>query len=266
MVTTYRLARQTARWCRFAVVTVEVSPAPQHSVSVAGKVGDPRHRAEIELGAWRALRYLAPDSQCRVTVTNALATDVDTGIGDLHEATARAVWQALDVTPRPAYTGFSELDLVARWLRDRIGLRVVAVTEARHWYNDRRGDDASSLLHAWLHFEERPPVRLHGCGDEFLLSAGEPYPPYGMAGSGTVRVGPATSPDLMARLVGARLTNAAVLSNRGLDPRCAGLLLRVDGTDNFVIGTLGDKWILGTQQIPMEAAQSWTFQGWVGQG
>jgi hypothetical protein len=244
MVTTYRLAHQTSRWCRFAVVAVDVTSAPQHSVSVVAEVKNPARRAEVELGVRRAVRYLPAGSRYQVTVVDIAATDVDTGIGDLHEATAHAVWQALDITARPAYQGFSEPDLVARWLRDRIGLRVIAVTEARYWHSGRRDGDASSLIHAWLHFESGPPVQLHGCGDELYLSIGDPYPPYDMADMGEVRVGPASTPDLLAGLVGKRLANAAVIDGRSLDPQCAGLLLRTDEGDDFVIGVLCDEWIL----------------------
>jgi hypothetical protein len=103
-------------------------------------------------------------------VTDVVATEVDTGVGDIYEATVRAVWQALDLTPTPPYVGFSEPQLVAGWLRDRMGLRVRAVSEARHWHGGHRAPDADSLIHVWLQFERRPPVRLHGRGDELLLS------------------------------------------------------------------------------------------------
>lgn len=34
------------------------------------------------------------------------------GFGDVHEATARAVWQALGIDPEPAYVGFNEPEVV----------------------------------------------------------------------------------------------------------------------------------------------------------
>jgi hypothetical protein len=69
------------------------------------------------------------------------------------------------------------VEVVIAWLRDRIGLRLAAVTEARHWYRRRRDSDAESVLHAWLPFGHCPPVQLHGHGDSLFLSAGDPNGP-----------------------------------------------------------------------------------------
>lgn len=195
-------------------------------------------------------------------VTDILATETDTGVGDVHEATARAVWRAVGVTPQRPYAGFSEPDLVAAWLRDRIGLRLLTVTEARHWHRGRREPDMDSLVHAWLHFEHRPPVQVHGLGDELLLHTGSPYPPYDMGEYGEIRVGPAALPDLLAGLGGARLVNAAVILASFTDSVCAGLLLRLDTTD-VMIGTLCDEWVLATRKLPPQVQPYWTIQPWV---
>src|SRR4051812_31743497 len=119
-VTRYRVARQTARWSRFAAVTVDVVSSAQHAVDVADTVTDPAHRREAELGAWRALGALpASSAPHRVTVTEIVTTEVDTGTGDIHEATTHAVWQTLALRPTPPYLGISEPELVTRWLRER---------------------------------------------------------------------------------------------------------------------------------------------------
>jgi hypothetical protein len=62
------------------------------------------HRREAELGARWALRSIAAPVKVTVTVTvtEVMIANVDTGVGDVHEATARAVWQALDFDHRAA--------------------------------------------------------------------------------------------------------------------------------------------------------------------
>ncbi len=267
VVTTFRLARQTARWRRFAAVTVDVVASPHDDAGVMVNATDnPAWRREAEMGARRALTAVPERSGFhRVLVVNIVATEADTGIGDIHEAAARAVWQALDVVPRPAYIGFSEPDLVADWLRDRLGLRVQAVTAARHWHRRQRGPDAESLIHAWLQFEKRAPVQLHGLGDALLLAVGNPYASYDMAEYGETRVGPAQTPDLLASIIGVRLTNAAVILGPSARASCAGLLLRLDATD-LIIGTSGDDWVLGTDELPAAVRPYWTFQPFVHDG
>ncbi|MFF5218695.1 hypothetical protein [Micromonospora sp. NPDC000442] len=87
-----RLVRQTNRSSRFAHVTVEVAAADQAEVNVPAVVGD-EFRHEAELGAWWALRSLP--ATVAVTVTEVAVSGADTGVGDVYEATARAVWQSL---------------------------------------------------------------------------------------------------------------------------------------------------------------------------
>ncbi|MEV0729343.1 hypothetical protein [Polymorphospora sp. NPDC050346] len=249
MATTYRVARQTARWCRFAAVSVDVGTASRHEVVGAPDGIHPYRLREAELGAWQALRALPAGSGPRqVIIRDIVASDADTNIGDIHEAAARAVWQAPDVDPRPAYAGFGDPELVDLWLRDRIGLRLTAVTEARHWYDGRRGPDADGLLHMWLHFERGAPTKLHGQGDELLLSVEEPYASYDMDEYGEVRVG-SRAPDLLAGIVGARLDAAAVVLGPGDAPVCAGLRLRLGGAE-ITIATYGDEWTLARSDLP----------------
>ncbi|MEV0395198.1 hypothetical protein [Polymorphospora rubra] len=250
MATTYRVARQTARWCRFAAVTVDVVASSRDEVVGVPEGVYPDRLREAELGAWHGLRALPAGSGPRqVIIRDIVATDADTNIGDIHEAAARAVWQAPDVAPRPAYVGFGDPELVDLWLRDRIGLHLTAVTEARYWYEGRRGPDADSLLHIWLHFERGAPTMLHGRGDELLLSVEEPYASYDMDEYGDVRVGPAEAPDLLAGIVGARLEDAAVILGLFGGPVCAGVRLRLGGAE-VTIATYGDEWTLARSDLP----------------
>jgi hypothetical protein len=266
VIATFRLAQQTSRWARFAAVTVDVVPAADHVITVLPQADDRESvRSEAACGARDALRHMPRGDGFRVTVTDIRSTDADTGVGDVYESAARAVWQALNID-RPALSlGFSKPDIVAEWLRDRVGLHLAAVTEARHWYRGERGPDADSLIHAWLHFDDRPPTRVHGHGDDLLLSTGDPYSDYEMAEAGEVRVRPAKAPDLLARLVGRRLTNAAVILGPLARPTTAGVLLSMDGVD-VVIGTFCDEWTLATDQPPAHLAPYWRLQPRIRQG
>jgi hypothetical protein len=71
-------------------------PGPGRS-NVRAVVGD-EYRREAQLGAWWALRN--QPAAVVVTVTEVAVTEVDTGIGDVYEAAARAVWQAPKVRAR----------------------------------------------------------------------------------------------------------------------------------------------------------------------
>lgn len=116
-MTTFRLMRQTNRSSRFAQVTVEVAASSWFDVEVTA-VAAGEHRREAELGARWALRGLT--AAARVTVTNLVVTEVDTSVGDVYEATARAVWQALRVEYRcrtwvSAIPAWSRCGLRASW-------------------------------------------------------------------------------------------------------------------------------------------------------
>ncbi|MFV2085731.1 hypothetical protein [Micromonospora sp. LOL_021] len=255
-MTTFRLRRQTSRSSRFAEVTVEVSPSSTPEVEVTTTVGvSAEHRREADLGTRWALRHNSP--AVRVTVTDVVTTEVDTGTGDVYEATAHAVWQALGVEHSAPYVGFSDPLIVTSWLNDIAGRRLDAVAEARYWYEGRCEPDAASLLHAWLHFERAVPVGLHGRGDEFLLARKDPYLSYEMGDDGEVRVGPALPPDVLSRFVEAILTDGAVVTGSNGELTCTGLVLRLDAGD-LAIGTLGDEWILAVGPMPAAVAPGWT--------
>src|SRR6266511_4139611 len=98
------LLRQTNRSSRFAQVTVEVAASSRPEVEVTATAAD-EHRREAELGARWALRGLP--TAAKVTVTDVVITEIDTSVGDVYEATAHAVWQALRVEHRAPYVGFS---------------------------------------------------------------------------------------------------------------------------------------------------------------
>ncbi|MFG1653229.1 hypothetical protein ACGFIE_25200 [Micromonospora sp. NPDC049275] len=218
------------------------------------------HRREAELGARWALRGLA--AAARVTVTNLVVTEVDTNVGDVYEATARAVWQALRVEDPVPYVGFSDPAMVATWLESMVGRRLDAVMEARYWCEGRREPDAESLLHAWLLFRNAIPVGLHGRGDQLLLAKESPYRSYAMDECGETRVGPARRPDVLSGFIGARLTDGAVIAGQDVDEVSAGLVLRFESGD-LVIGTLGDEWVLAVDSVPAATAHYWTLQPFV---
>ncbi|MBQ1023980.1 hypothetical protein [Micromonospora sp. C95] len=241
----FRLMRQTSRSVRFAHVTVEVAAAGQAEVNVAAVVGD-EFRHEAELGAWWALG--SQPATVAVTVTEVVVTEVDTGVGDVYEATARAVWQSLSAKDQRWYVGFSDPRMVTAWLTDMVGRRLDQVTEARHWHAGQRGPDAESLLHAWLFFDHALPIRVHGRGDQFLLAVEDPYGSYDMGPHGQAEVSPAQHPDVLSRFIGARLTDGAViLDHQGLDS--SGLVLRFD-TGDLTIATFADEWILAPGTPP----------------
>lgn len=105
-----------------------------------------------------------------MTVTEVPVTEIDTGVGDVYEAMAHAVWQALGVEHEQPYVGFGDPGMVTSWLDSTVGRRLDAVTQARHWHEGRRDSDAESLIHAWLFFDQAPTVGLHGIGDRLLLA------------------------------------------------------------------------------------------------
>jgi hypothetical protein len=252
-MTTFRLLRQTNRSARFAQVTVEVEPSSGFEVEVTAAVAV-EYQREADLGARWALRGLA--ESVKVTVTDVIVSPVDTSEGDVYEATAHCVWQALGVEYSKPYVGFSDPGLVASWLNAMVGRRLDAVTEARHWFKRRRGPDAESLIHAWLHFEQAVPVEIAGRGDELLLSKEEPYLSYDMEEYGETRVGPASPPDVLAKFVGATLIDGAVITGPSGDCFSAGLLLQFEDGD-LTIGTHADEWVLTVGSAPEAVAPSW---------
>jgi hypothetical protein len=72
-------------------------------------------------------------------------------------------------------------------------------------------------------------------------------------------------PDLLAGVIGRRLTDAAVIRGPFGRAICAGLLLRRDGFE-VVIGTLGDEWVLAAGRPPAHLPSCWSSQPWIMQG
>lgn len=114
VIATSRVARQTNRWARFAAVTVEAVPAGVDEVVIAQDVlGDEALRHEARRAAHKALRQVRADrGNHRVTVIHAVTSPVDTGVGDVYEAAARAASEALSLDP-PLSIGFSDARMAA---------------------------------------------------------------------------------------------------------------------------------------------------------
>lgn len=254
VIATFRVAQQTGRWSRFASVTVDVVPAAADEVTVAPGVfrhPDPRYedvrfedlRHEAVRGVREGLlRVPAEHGGHRVTVVGAVTSEADTGVGDVFEATAQAVRQALSLAPVPP-AGFDDPRIIEAWLRSRFGGRFAGVTEARHEHD---------LLHAWLHFEHHPTTWLHGRGDDLEPTVAGPYPSYG-----EVLVAPADASSPLSRLIGQRLIDAALIHGPFGGATCAGMLLRLDDTD-LAIATVADEWVITLDRVaPYLHPQPW---------
>lgn len=145
-----------------------------------------------------------------------------------------------------------------------IGRHLVAVTEARHWFEGQRDGDVASLVHFWLHFQGVPPLMAHGYGELLGLEFSEPYASYDMGEHGETRVGLAQKPDLLALLPGHRLLDAALIRGYATRPALGGVLLRFDHCD-LVVASLGDEWVLRQGTVPPELAPSLTVGSWLGE-
>ncbi|WP_231933484.1 hypothetical protein [Micromonospora coxensis] len=73
---------------------------------------------------------------------------------------------------------------VGALLRPLLGRRLLAVTEARHWFGEQPVTGIDALLHLWLHFEKAPAIMAHGCGELLKLTEEEPYSSYDMQEGG----------------------------------------------------------------------------------
>lgn len=233
---TYSVAEQGAPGRRSATVTVRLTEAAVHQVVMAVSSPDPAWTAEATAGAWHGLRSCSA-RPLRVEIAGIVA-DLDTNVGDVHEATARAVWEAAGTGG--VYVGFSEPQVVRAWLEARRGQTLRAITEARHWYGGR----PSGLLHLWLQFERGMPTQLHGSGDTLFLHPGLPYEPYDMAEHGQTRVGPVESDSVLATVLGRRLVGGGTIVEQFTPvDSCSGIVLRTD-SEQIAIATVGDEWVI----------------------
>ncbi|MET7752980.1 hypothetical protein [Micromonospora sp. NPDC005367] len=132
-----------------------------------------------------------------------------------------------------------------------IGFRLLAVSEARYWFEGRRDDDAASLLDFWLHFEGKPALMAHGCGEQLSLELLDPYPSYEMQECGETRVGPAREPDLLASFVGQRLIDASLIHGYTTALSVGGVRLRFEH-DYLVVASLADEWLLARGPVPSD--------------
>lgn len=113
---THWLRRHTARWHRFARVTVRVEPAAGETTVEVGDdpygwlrtvygpdarpyANDGGLRQEAVDGVRYALEQLDPAPTVRVIVTEIMDYLVGTGPGDVKYAAAYALWDALGVEP-----------------------------------------------------------------------------------------------------------------------------------------------------------------------
>jgi hypothetical protein len=67
------------------------------------------------------LSLCAEVSQRGSDLTDVVINEIDTSVGDVYEATAHAVWQALRVEHRMPYVGFRDPEMVASWLTRMFG-------------------------------------------------------------------------------------------------------------------------------------------------
>jgi hypothetical protein len=148
-------------------------------------------------------------------------------------------------------------------VRDLIGRRLLAVSEARYWHEGHRDDDAASLLDFWLHFEDKPALMAHGCGERLGLELVDPYPSYDMQECGETRVGPAREPDVLASFVGQRLLDAALIQGYDTEPSVGGIRLRFEHHD-LVVASLSDEWVIRRGPVPSDLRQYLTVGSWLG--
>jgi hypothetical protein len=254
---TYRVAEQTGRYSRFAKVTVQVA-ACREGVEIAdGAVANEEWRHAARLGAEYATRRLPHGwAKPHVTVVSVVGTEVDTVPATVYEATARAVWQALDVPQEHRHAVINDRTLVHSILATLRGRQLEKVIEARYWHEGQRDGDPESLIHVWLYFASCPPLMLSSLGEHVGLANVRPYPSYSMDEYGETSVGPAAPPDLLSSFVGANLDGASALHWDVSPDECSAMVFRFD-TGQLVIGSLADEWVI-SQQVPGYAETYWT--------
>ncbi|GAB2930247.1 hypothetical protein GCM10027280_17310 [Micromonospora polyrhachis] len=151
---------------------------------------------------------------------------------------------------------------VAALLRPLLGRRLLAATEARHWFDERPVTGISGLLHFWLHFEGMPAIMAHGCGELLMLTEEEPYPSYDMQEHGQTVVGPVHPTDLLGEVAGQRLVDVGLIQGHSTIPTVGGVLLHFERTE-LLIATLADEWVCQPGPIPDQLRQYLSFIGWL---
>ncbi|GAB3155107.1 hypothetical protein GCM10027290_50800 [Micromonospora sonneratiae] len=150
----------------------------------------------------------------------------------------------------------------AALLRPLPGRRLLAVTEARHWFDERPVPGIPGLLHFWLHFEGAPAIMAHGCGELLMLTEEEPYPSYDMQEYGRTVVGPVHPTDLLGEVVGQCLVDVGLIQGYSTLPTVGGVLFRFERTE-LLVATLADEWICQPGPIPDELRPYLSLIGWL---
>ncbi|GAB3816556.1 hypothetical protein GCM10027605_65790 [Micromonospora zhanjiangensis] len=140
---------------------------------------------------------------------------------------------------------------------------MLAVTEARYWYDDRPETGNSGLIHFWLHFEEMPAIMAHGCGDLLKLTEEEPYPSYDMQEEGRTVVGPVQPTDPLGEVVGQCLVDVGLVQGYSMVPAVGGIVLRFERSE-LLVAILADEWVCQPGSIPERLRQHLSLSGWVG--
>jgi hypothetical protein len=151
---------------------------------------------------------------------------------------------------------------IAALLRPLLGRRLLAVTEARHRYDERPVTGTAGLLHFWLHFEGVPAIMAHGCGELLKLTEEEPYSSYDMQEYGRTVVGPVQPTDLLNEVVGQCLVDVGLVQGYSTISAVGGILLRFERTE-LLVATLADEWICQSGLIPDELRQYLSLIGWL---
>ncbi|MBM7494083.1 hypothetical protein JOD64_005305 [Micromonospora luteifusca] len=150
----------------------------------------------------------------------------------------------------------------AALLRPLLGRRLLAVTEARYWFDDKPVMGTDGLLHFWLHFEGAPAIMAHGCGELLKLTEEKLYSSYDMQEYGRTVVGPAQPTDLLGEVVGQRLVDVGLIQGYSTVPALGGLLLRFDRTE-LLVASLADEWVCQPGPIPDELRQYLSLISWL---
>lgn len=242
----FRLSVQTSGWSRFAAVEVDVVPADRDGVTLAAdSVADILGQSAV-VGARQALRTLPGTNH--VTITMMRTSPVDTGVGDVFEATLRAVWSAYGMPDHD--TSLRDPWLVDQLFRELHGRDLLAVTESRYRLDGVRDGETDSLVDVWLHFAHTPPIQLEVRFEDLVVSRQSPYPSSELGTRGELRVGPAQLPDLLATALGGRLLSSAAVAGANTSAGSAGVILLALTTARVVLAATNDRLLLLNDPSP----------------